>query len=274
MMLTQEQITSFQKFILDFYAREGRPFAWRDVNDPYKVLVSEIMLQQTQTYRVAPKYEQFIAELPTFASLADAPLRDVLFLWQGLGYNRRGVALQKCAQKVMQEFNGVLPHDPEVLVTFPGLGKATAASVATFAYNEPTVFIETNVRAVFIHTFFKDKNDVHDKELMPLIAQTLDAKNSRRWYYALMDYGVMLKKKFGNPSRKSKHHVKQSKFEGSDRQIRGRVIKALTLHESLGEKELLAVASNDHARARKIIDQLCAENMIQLRDSHTFSIKE
>jgi A/G-specific adenine glycosylase len=221
------------------------------------------MLQQTQTYRVQPKYEIFITELPTLESLAQASLKDVLSLWQGLGYNRRGKFLHKCAQQLMKEHAGIIPNDPQKLVLLPGIGKATAASICAFAFNNPTLFIETNIRAVYIHHFFKNSDTVHDNELMPLIAATLDIENAREWYYALMDYGVHLKKMCPNPSRKSKHHTTQSKFEGSDRQIRGHILRLLTNHEQMNIDTLIATTDKDASRVLRIVAQLCDEGFIK-----------
>ncbi len=263
MQLSNKQIKNFQELIWNFYATSGRPFAWRNVDDPYKVVVSEIMLQQTQTYRVAPKYDLFITELSNFHALAQASLRDVLSLWQGLGYNRRGMALHNIGKKVIAEFDGQLPNDPEILVTFPGIGKATAASICAFAFNNPTVFIETNIRAVFIHCFFNDKTDVHDKEIEPLVAQTLDTTNAREWYYALMDYGVMLKKTMPNPSRKSRHHTKQSKFQGSDRQIRGMILKYLVHYPNISQDTLVHGIPCEDNRVERIVQNLCKEGLVK-----------
>ncbi len=218
----------FCQHVWSFYKTCGRSFAWRQTWDPYHIVVSEIMLQQTQTERVKEKYEQFLEALPTFDALAQAPVAQVIALWQGLGYNRRALALHKIAQQVVHEYNGILPQDPLVLQSFPGLGPATAASICAFAFNKPTCFIETNIRAVFIHSFFTGRDTVTDKELLPYIELSVDSNNPREWYYALMDYGVALKKEFKNPSRKSAHHSKQSKFEGSERQIRGMIIRELT----------------------------------------------
>jgi len=265
-------ITSFQQFIWDFYRTQGRFFAWRNCDNPFHVVVSEIMLQQTQTYRVEPKYEQFIELFPDFQTLADAPLRSVLAAWQGLGYNRRGKYLQQIAQKVVSGFNGNLPNDPAVLETFPGIGKGTAGSISAFAFNRPVVFIETNIRAVFIHSFFQDQDKVHDKELLPLIADALDNDNPREWYYALMDYGVHLKKSHINPSRKSKHHVKQSKFEGSDRQIRGMIIKLLTEYPSLEPEQLLRQIAKEEQRVSRILDELHQEQLIGHKDNCYFIV--
>lgn len=272
MDLSFHQVTSFQQFIWNYYHENGRQFSWRSTNDPYAILISEVMLQQTQTHRVAPKYELWLAEFPNFQALADAPLRDVLSAWQGLGYNRRGMYLQKVAQRVMAEHQGHLPANPIILETFPGIGKNTAGSICAFAFNMPITFIETNIRAVYIHSFFKDKEAVHDKELLPLIAQTVDHKNPREWYYALMDYGVFLKQQCKNPSRKSAHHAKQSKFEGSHRQIRGAILRALDQHAELDLQALVAHANRESDRVQKALDELIQEGFLKKQASF-FSIK-
>lgn len=256
-------IKEFQATIWQFYQTNKRAFAWRNNSDPYHIVVSEIMLQQTQTHRVEKKFDEFLTHFPTFQALASAPKHAIIAAWQGLGYNRRVLALQAIAQRVVQDYNGTLPDDPELLVTFPGIGKNTAGSICAFAYNTPTIFIETNIRTVFIHFFFKERDDVHDKELMPLIEASLNQNDAREWYYALMDYGVMLKKTHENPSRKSKHHARQSKFEGSFRQIRGMILKALTQYQSCTYQELCAEIPREHHLIAKALDQLIAEHFIQ-----------
>ncbi|HSQ93670.1 MAG TPA: A/G-specific adenine glycosylase, partial [Methanoregula sp.] len=175
-------VRKFRDLVLTHYRCHGRDLAWRRTTDPYHILVSEIMLQQTQVERVSRKYPEFIAAFPDFPTLAEAPLSDVLGIWQGMGYNRRAIALQKCARRVVEEFGGTLPQDPDILATFPGIGKATAASICAFAFNRPVVFIETNIRTVFIHYFFKDTNPVHDTAILPLVKKTVDRKNPRVWY--------------------------------------------------------------------------------------------
>lgn len=267
-------IHEFQKIIWQHYATHGRHFDWRGVDDPYKVFISEVMLQQTQTARVAIKYPEFILSFPDFATLAKAPLKKVLLKWQGMGYNRRGIYLHRAAQIIMQEYNGVLPNDPTLLDALPGIGAATAASICAFAFNNPTVFIETNIRAVFIHYYFNGKDAIDDKDIFPLVQATLDQDNPREWYYALMDYGVMLKKSLVNPSRKSKHYTKQSKFEGSDRQIRGLILKILTAEsEPLLQENLLSKIGKDAAHVLAIIDQMVQEQFIQ-NDNMKLSIKD
>ncbi len=257
----------FKQTIYDYYKDNRRDFIWRRDPTPYQVVVSEIMLQQTQTERVIGKYTQFITELPSFQALAQATTRQVLVLWQGLGYNRRGLALHDLAKQVVEQYGGILPSDPELLQKFKGIGPATAGSISAFAFNKPTIFIETNIRSVFIHAFFKDKEKVHDKELLPLIEATLDKDNAREWYYALTDYGVMLKKTYKNPARKSAHHQVQSRFEGSDRQIRGLILKLLAEYFSLTQEEIVSYIPRDANKVVKILDKLVQEETIKERDN-------
>lgn len=265
-----QKIASFRAKIWDYYKTNGRSFAWRNTTDPYHIVVSEIMLQQTQTQRVAVKFDEFITAFKNFAELADAPQRLVLAAWQGLGYNRRGLALHAIAKKVISEHAGQLPHDTTLLQTFPGIGPNTAGSIVAFAFNKPTVFIETNIRTVFIEEFFPGKIDVHDKEILPLVSAAVDQHNPREWYYALMDYGVMLKKSRPNPSRKSAHYAKQSKFEGSDRQIRGMILKLLTNNRGLTIAQLYDVIAREQHRIDNALRELLNENFIQKNNEFIF----
>ncbi len=258
-----DRIKEFKEFIWDFYHKNKRDFAWRNIDNPYYVIVSEIMLQQTQTHRVVIKYQEFIEVFPCFESLAAASLRDVLSVWQGLGYYRRARFLHQVAQKVVTEYDCILPQDPKILQTFPGIGPNTAGSVCAFAFNQSTIFIETNIRAVFIHSFFRDRTDVKDKEILSLVAETIDTDNPREWYYALMDYGVFLKSRVVNPSRKSVHYTKQSKFEGSDRQLRAKILKFIVKHGNVSHRDILLHAAQDTIRIEKIIAQLLAECFIK-----------
>jgi len=264
----QDSIAEFRKKIWDFYHAHGRSFAWRNSDNPYYVFISEVMLQQTQTHRVEYKFEEFIEAFPDFSMLASAPLREVLGVWQGLGYNRRGKFVHQAAQMIMREFEGALPEDPAQLVRLPGIGPATAASIAAFAYNSPTIFIETNIRSVFIHHFFNTaKKDISDKDVLALVECTVDHDNPREWYYALMDYGVYLKKRGPNPSRRSKHHVVQSKFEGSDRQIRGKIIKMLVERQQVQQERLILHIADEQERTARIIDDLVQEGLVCKRNN-------
>lgn len=253
----------FIQLVWEYYSNHKRPMMWRDNPHPYWVVVSEIMLQQTQVHRVMIKFSQFIETFPDFASLSQASLAEVLTIWQGLGYNRRGKYLWQIAQLIESEYQGILPRDPEVLATFPGIGKATAGSIIAFAYNIPTVFIETNIRRVFIHHFFQDKESISDDDILPLIKSTVSPDNPREWYYALMDYGTYLKTQIINPNRKSKHYIVQGAFEGSNRQVRAHILRLL-LQRPYGLDELMNVIQDE--RVIMNLENLIKEEMIEMRD--------
>ncbi|MHB0976377.1 MAG: HhH-GPD family protein [Candidatus Aquicultorales bacterium] len=270
---SDEAVEVFHGVVYDYYRYRGRSLPWRDTADPYRILVSEIMLQQTQAERVISKYEELVAHFPGFRTLAEAPLREVLAAWQGLGYNRRGLALQRTARLVVEEHAGKLPADHRVLETFPGIGKATAASICAFAFGLPTVFIETNIRAVFIHFFFEGRAAIPDREILPLVEKTLDKDNPREWYYALMDYGVRLKKEHKNPSRKSAHYKRQSPLEGSNRQLRSRIIKTLLQSKALGPAELEELLEPGTGRVPYNLLELTREGLIR-EEGGLFMISE
>jgi len=220
-----------QKFVdavWNFYIEHGRhDLPWRKTKSPYRVHVSEAMLQQTQVLRVVPKYNTFIQSFPTVVALSDASLGEVLELWQGLGYNRRAKMLHACAQEIVSTYNSTYPRTYVELCTLPGIGPYTAGAVSAFAFNTPVAIIETNIRTVYTHHFYNNATDIDDKELVRIIESTLDIKNPREWYWALMDYGAYLKKEYGSINNQSKHYTKQSKFSGSDRQIRGALVRVL-----------------------------------------------
>lgn len=231
-----------QQSFVDRVWNEGRThyrdLPWRHVDDPYAVLVSEVMLQQTQVKRVLKHWEQFMRHFPTVDALAAADTAFVLELWQGLGYNRRALALKRTADICAAENQGIVPSSYEELLKLPGIGQATAAGVLVFALNKPAVYLETNVRSVYIHEFFPDEEAVSDKTLIPLIEQTCSEDNPRGWYYALLDYGAHLKQITPNPSRKSAHYSRQSAFEGSKRQKRAELLRVVLDNPGISESDL------------------------------------
>lgn len=235
---------------------------WRRTKNSYHILLSEVMLQQTQVERVLVKYPEFLKSFPDLPALAKAPLAEVLRLWQGMGYNRRAISLKKLAELILHEYQGKLPMDPEDLVKLPGIGRYSASAIYTFATNKPTCFIETNIRRVYIHFFFDDREGIRDDEIMPLVEKTMDSKNPREWYYALMDYGVKLKKEVANPNRRSAHYTKQSKFEGSDRQFRGMILKAVLNSPGMTRKELMMTLSRIPENFDQILENLLREQFI------------
>lgn len=217
---------------------------WREDTRPYFVLVSEIMLQQTQVERVVPKFEAFIRRFPDIASVAQASLAEVLQLWSGLGYNRRAKFLHQAAQRIMADYGGNFPETERELMTLPGVGKNTAGAILAYSFNQPAVFIETNVRTVYFHHFFEDQALVTDKELATIVAQTVDTEHPREWYWAIMDYGTSLKQTGGGRLDKSHHYKKQSPLKGSVREVRGQILKALAT-QSYSEDALRKLLAAD-----------------------------
>lgn len=271
MILLEQKKKEFQKIIWDYYAQNKREMPWRHTDNGYYVLLSEIMLQQTQVPRVMIKFKQFVEVLPNFRALAQSSLQMLLGVWQGLGYNRRALYLQKTAQLVVNNHNGIIPKSSTILETFPGIGKATASAITVYIYNIPHVFIETNIRRIFIHHFFQDETNIDDKKILPLVAETIDEDNPRDWYYALMDYGSVLPRKVVNPNRKSKHYSIQSPLEGSDRQIRGLIIKQL-LQKPLNAFSLANSIVKDESRVKKILTKLRNEGFV-IEDEGVYKIK-
>ncbi len=208
------------------------------------------------------KYRAFVQAFPDFASLAKAPLHEILKVWQGMGYNRRAIALKRTAEIITEEFRGTFPSSEGDLVKLPGIGKYSASAILAFAFGRPTVFIETNIRRVFIHFFFQDREGIKDSEIFPLVEKTLDHAHSREWYYALMDYGVMLKKEIQNPNRRSAHYKKQTPFQGSNRQVRGRILKLLSKKPSISESEILYALRSDPEQIRENLAALQKEGFI------------
>ena len=227
--------------LVDLVLAEGgrlyRDFPWRRTHDPYAVLVSEVMLQQTQVTRVVRYYERWLESFPTLEILADAPLEAVLRAWQGLGYNRRAIALKRLAEQVAEAARTAgtpaeLPADEAALRALPGVGPATAAGVLAFAFGQPMPYLETNVRTVLLHELFADREGVSDVELRPIVAAAAEEAaargvDPRTWNYALLDYGAHLKRTVPNPSRRSAHHGRQSVYEGSTRQKRAHLLRLL-----------------------------------------------
>lgn len=267
-----EQIHDFVTDVWRYYEKNGRhDLPWRQTNkqgqlDPYAIMVSEIMLQQTQVTRAIVKYQEFLDRFPTAKDLSEAPFAEVLKTWSGLGYNRRAKFLWHAAQTI--HTMGSFPQTVDALVQLPGVGINTAGAIAAYAFNRPVQFIETNIRTVFIHHFFEDQDDITDKQLTSYIDAALtnaleQGHSPREWYWALMDYGTHIKQTAGNAARRSKTYTKQSKFEGSRRQIRGQVLRVLGQKpHQLGELQLRI---NDE-RLPEVLQALEKESFISFRD--------
>lgn len=297
MKISAATFKRFEKELVAYYRASRRSLPWRDrmtkhkrslsTNDwTYRVVVSELMLQQTQVARVIHKYESWLKIFPDWQSLAHASTASVLREWSGLGYNRRALFLKRIAETIGP---GSLPQTYDGLRALPGIGPNTAGSILAFAFDIPRVFIETNIRSVFIHFFFpeiekregkKACKKIHDDEIVPIIETALDRtmkggtsdtqifkNNPREWYYALMDYGSDLKRRLPNPSRRSAHHVRQSPFKGSNRELRSGILrfilKAKATGQLVSEIELKRAFQKDpSAQVLKNLNDLTREGFI------------
>lgn len=258
----------FRTLVLKHYETHGRhDLPWRQTKDAYCILVSEVMLQQTQVERVIPFYKTFLKSFPTMQELADAPLSSVLKHWQGLGYNRRAKMLHEAAKAVVRDHKGRMPFSVATLETLPGIGHYTARAVAAFAANTDVVFVETNLRTAVTHHFFPNAEQVDDKEIALILEKTLPKGDARRWYSALMDYGAYLKRSGVRINAKNKAYAKQPAFRGSGREARGAVLRALAKGPQT-EPYLLDILGPD--RTEQVIEQLAklsSEGLIQRKRS-------
>lgn len=238
--MSADDIRQFQELVWQYGRDLYRDMPWRHDTRPYYVLVSEIMLQQTQVDRVIGKFNEFIEAFPDIESLAQAPLDAVLRLWSGLGYNRRAKFLHEAAKMVVGDFEGVFPSERGQLIRLPGVGVNTAGAIMAYSFNIPSLFVETNVRTVYFHHFFSGDDGVTDADIVVLLEQTVDREHPREWYWALMDYGTFLKRSGVGNTHKSRHYKKQAPLKGSVREVRGRILKRLAMGQiSTGELHLL-----------------------------------
>ena len=266
--ISQEEILRFQQKIFSFYQQNKRSLPWRETTDPYKILLSELMLQQTQVSRVVSYYEQWIARWPTLEALASASRAEVLKAWMGLGYNTRAVHLHKAAQKIVAEYEGDVNAAMKQYTEVPGVGRYTAHAVQIFSTNADLVTVDTNIRRIFIAEFHLPE-DLSAQELWKIAAQCLPRGRSREWHNALMDYGALQQtaKKTG-----IRPVSQQSSFEGSDRQIRAAVLRFLLsgpssfeiIHQTLGGEQM---------RLRKILDKMVDEELLVQQDKR-YQVRE
>ncbi|MDR2536423.1 MAG: A/G-specific adenine glycosylase [Treponema sp.] len=266
MNLDRRNIETFSDAVYAHYGAAGRVLPWRENTDPWGVLISEFMLQQTQTERVIPYWKRWTTQWPRPEALHKASLEEALREWSGLGYNRRCRYVKDCARILTEKHDGKVPKTPEKLLPLPGIGAYTAGAIACFAYNYPSIFIETNIRSAVIHFFFADKETVKDAEIFPILEAALDRENPRKWYWALMDYGAALKKTIVNPNRKSANYTKQSRFEGSFRQRRGMVIRSLAYQGPAPMEELCNRTGLESEDLYKALQSLKKEFMVAEED--------
>jgi A/G-specific adenine glycosylase len=255
------RITEFKKIILSHYRQSGRKFPWRGAG-PWGVMVSEFMLQQTQTERVMRYWGDWIRRWPRPKDLAGASMEEALRHWSGLGYNRRCYNLKKSAAIITEEHKGKVPGNPDILRLLPGIGPYTSGAIACFAFNSPSVFLETNIRATVIHCFFPSRDNVRDAEIYPILEKALYKEDPRTWYYALMDYGAALKKLTAHPGRRSAHYVRQSPFIGSFRQARGKVIRTLAGMGASNADEIKMACGLEEEKLYRVLEKLKKESLV------------
>lgn len=251
----------FQQQVWNFFQEHRRNFPWRQTTNLYQILVAEVMLQQTQTSRVVPFFDRFLQTLPTVESLAAVDTETLLKLWQGLGYNRRALFLRSTAQTIQSSFGRVIPANLAQLQTLPGIGPNTAGAILAYAFNQPVIFLETNIRKAFIYHFFPNQPKVSDQEIRPLVAATMDKKNPREWYWALVDYGNWLGRTKTVTNNRSRHYIKQSTFEGSARQLRSHLLR-LILEQPRYQNDMAADTSRSASELATALGELVAEGFV------------
>lgn len=297
----------FRSLVRSEGVRLYRDLPWRRTRDPYKIWLSEVMLQQTQVARVETRWQEWLDRFPTVGDLAAAPVSDVLTAWQGMGYNRRALSLKKAAETIAQEYDGAFPRSVKELVALPGIGPATAQGIRSFAFDLPGVYLETNVRTVVLHHLFPDASEVSDKELTPIVEATCpaavctdeadeatvrlqlagrfadpqDARDTpRAWYYAMLDYGAYLKKTVPNPSRRAKAYTRQSKFEGSHRQKRAEAVRMLLEAQAQGMAGVttgavsMRLSEVELAAGRPSVDEALAASILEDLEREGFCCRE
>lgn len=259
-----KQERQFVDTVWQYYKTHGRhDLPWRQTSDPYRIVVSEVMLQQTQVVRVKVKYKEFLRRFASTKQLAQVPLSEVLITWQGLGYNRRAKLLQQAAQAVHTKRNGRWPRTYDGLCALPGIGSYTAGAVMAFAYNQPVPIIETNIRTVFLHHFFRAQTNVTDVDIQRQVERTLASDQPRQWYWALMDYGSFLKATVGSQNQRSKQYQKQSPFKGSVREVRGAIVRCLGERGPLTQQALQSTLSAfPWTRVATALDSLVKDNLV------------
>ena len=256
--ISNSEVREFRKKIRTFYRKNKRELPFRNTSDPYKITVSELMLQQTQVDRVIPYYQRWINRFPDWLSLHNSSQQDILATWSGLGYNRRALFLKKITDAVVTIYDGNFPQEIEESIKLPGIGKYTANAIAVFAFNKRVAAVDTNIRKVLLSSF-QLSPDTTDKEVQKLAELVLPKTKLRSWHYALMDYAKSLPKSTHN---KYASKYKQSQFEGTIRQIRGFILKELTAGTTLTRKTISRSLNRDSADVSKAVSELVQEGFI------------
>jgi A/G-specific adenine glycosylase len=263
MPLTKTRINTFHEMIFVWWKDHRRSLPWRETNDPYRILVSEVMLQQTQVSRALPKYEEFLYFFPDVYALASAKTSQVLKVWQGMGYNRRALYLKKTAEAVVSAHHGYFPEAEMDLLKLPGVGKYTARAIMVFAFRQDVAMIDTNIRQILVHFFF-DGKAVSEKEVENVADALVPKGKSWEWHQALMDYGALALKAVRGKT-KAVMKAKAVPFKESDRYFRGRIVDALR-QKDWKEKELVSYMSAFYKKPSmfitRIVDGLVKDSLV------------
>jgi len=266
--ISAESIKRFQKKIFLFYKKNKRDLPWRKTTDPYKILLSEIMLQQTQVKRVVVYYEKWIARWFTIHAFASAALPEVLQMWMGLGYNTRAINLHNTAKKIVDIFDGDVLRAMQQYKELPGIGKYTSQAVQIFSTNADLITVDTNIRRIFISEFDLPEN-ISERDLWILAEQCLPVGKSRDWHNALMDYGALRLTAHKTGIRPT---TRQTQFEGSNRQIRAQILRHV-LEKPMTGKELTQTLKIDQERLEPILEKMINQHIL-LKKNNTYLLKE
>lgn len=264
-MMRDADVKKMKRTVWRHYREHGRHcLPWRHTQDPYKILISEVMLQQTQVSRVLQKYTVFLTQFPTVEHLARASLKDVLTLWSGLGYNRRAKFLHELATIIIKEHAGKLPKSIDSLRLLPGVGEYTAGAVCVFAHRHPVPLVETNIKTVFIHHLFQDAKVVHEMEIKKLAECLIEKKRPHEWHWALMDYGAHLKAEGVRTNPKNFGYKKQKAFKGSNREVRGALVRAVSQDGPMSLQKILTRTGFEKERVVLQLNALMREGMLKI----------
>lgn len=267
MRLAPEKVRQLRHMIFRWWKDNRRDLPWRHTRDPYKILVSEVMLQQTQVSRVLPKYEEFLRTFPTVSSLAAASPAAVLTVWRGMGYNRRALYLKKTAEAIVSVYKGKFPDSQPELIKLPGLGLYTARAIMVFAFEKNVAMVDTNIRQIITHYLFNGLPQ-SEKVIHEAADMLVPIGRAWEWHQALMDYGALA---LTEEKKKMNLIKKQKPFKDSDRYYRGRVVDLLRLGR-VRERILMAAFMKQYSKESyffgRIIDGLAKDGLIERKQGY------
>jgi len=273
MTLSKKNIQAFQQKIFDWWKGHKRDLPWRHTHDPYKIMVSEVMLQQTQVSRVLMRYAEFIEVYPDVQSLAKAKTSDVLKIWKGMGYNRRALYLHQAAKIISEKYHNHFPLSQQLLSKLPGVGKYTARAILVFAHKKDIAMVDTNIRKIITHFFFQDKKQP-ENVIQDLADQLLPKGKSWQWHQALMDLGSQMQT---ISNAKCPMSNKKLPFRESNRFFRGRIVDLLRekgWKETALLREMVKRHGKDVQFYKKILEKLLQEGLLTRSPSAIISLPE